>query len=88
MKQLALELIRIYQCTISQATPPSCRFTPTCSHYSYEAIERFGLARGIWLTVKRLARCNPFNRGGYDPIPEAAPGHQRHSDTLEAAAGE
>lgn len=88
MKQLALELIKLYQCTVSQATPPSCRFTPTCSHYAYEAIERFGLHRGMWLTVKRLARCNPFNRGGYDPVPEAMSEHQHHPSPLEATASE
>lgn len=84
MKQLALELIKLYQCTISRVTPPSCRFTPTCSHYSYEAIERFGMARGIWLTVKRLARCNPFNSGGYDPVPQTTPKRQQPVGPTEA----
>jgi putative membrane protein insertion efficiency factor len=88
MKQLTLELIRLYQSTISRVTPPSCRFTPTCSHYACEAIERFGLAHGTWLTVKRLARCNPFNPGGYDPVPEATPGHRCHSNIMEATEGE
>jgi putative membrane protein insertion efficiency factor len=76
MKQAALELIRLYQSTISQVTPPSCRFTPTCSHYAIEAIERFGLLKGSWMTAKRLARCNPFNKGGYDPVPMGM--HNRH----------
>ncbi|MBI2857426.1 MAG: membrane protein insertion efficiency factor YidD [Chloroflexi bacterium] len=69
MKTLALALIRTYQRTISRATPPSCRFVPTCSQYAVEAIEKFGLSHGCWLTVKRLARCNPFTAGGVDPVP-------------------
>ncbi|MDO8473762.1 MAG: membrane protein insertion efficiency factor YidD [Dehalococcoidia bacterium] len=69
MKRLALKLIKCYQRTISQATPPSCRFVPTCSHYGYEAIDKFGLLKGGWMTVKRIGRCNPFNPGGYDPVP-------------------
>jgi hypothetical protein len=69
MKQLTLDLIKLYQTTISEVTPHSCRFQPTCSHYACEAIERYGLARGIWLAAKRLARCNPLSKGGYDPVP-------------------
>ncbi len=67
--RLVLRLIRLYQQTISQVTPPSCRFIPSCSEYGYQAIEKHGLLRGGWLTVKRLVRCNPFNPGGYDPVP-------------------
>ena len=70
MRSLLLGLIRIYQLTISRVLPPSCRFTPSCSHYGYEAIERYGAIRGGWLAVKRIARCHPFNPGGYDPVPE------------------
>jgi len=69
MRQLALDLIKLYQDTVSRVTPHSCRFQPTCSHYASKAIERHGLAQGSWLAVKRLARCNPFSRGGYDPVP-------------------
>jgi hypothetical protein len=69
MKRLALALIRFYQRNISPGRPPACRFQPTCSQYGHEAIERYGLLRGGWLTLWRLARCNPFNRGGYDPVP-------------------
>jgi len=70
MKRLALALIRLYQLTISQVLPSSCRFSPTCSQYTYESIDRYGIFKGIWLGIKRLARCNPLNEGGYDPISE------------------
>jgi len=69
MKRLALELIRLYQSTLSQVMPRNCRFTPTCSQYTYEAISKFGLFKGVWLGVRRIARCQPFNLGGYDPVP-------------------
>ncbi|MCX6003228.1 MAG: membrane protein insertion efficiency factor YidD [Chloroflexi bacterium] len=69
MKEFALKLIKLYQFTISQSLPSSCRFTPTCSQYTYEAINRYGIFKGIWLGTKRIARCNPFNAGGYDPVP-------------------
>ncbi|MBI3978246.1 MAG: membrane protein insertion efficiency factor YidD [Chloroflexi bacterium] len=68
-RRVALGAIRLYQNTISRVSPPSCRFEPSCSHYSYEAIERYGVRRGGWLAVKRIVRCNPFNAGGYDPVP-------------------
>jgi len=61
--------IRFYQKGISPLTPPSCRFHPTCSQYGLEAVQRYGAARGSWLTVRRLARCHPFCKGGYDPVP-------------------
>lgn len=69
MKKLALAMIRLYQRTISQALPPSCRFRPSCSQYTYEAISRYGIVRGIWLGVGRLSRCHPLHAGGYDPVP-------------------
>ena len=68
MKGFALSLIRFYQRTLSQLAGPSCRFIPSCSEYAYQAIERHGLVRGGWKAVKRLARCHPFNPGGYDPV--------------------
>lgn len=70
MKRLALGLIRLYQLTISRVLPASCRFSPTCSQYTYAAISRFGLVKGIGLGAKRLARCHPFHEGGYDPVPD------------------
>jgi len=69
MKYIVLKLIRLYQITISQATPHSCRFTPTCSEYTSEAIAEYGVIKGVWLGIKRLARCHPFHEGGYDPVP-------------------
>jgi putative membrane protein insertion efficiency factor len=69
MKHLLLGLIRLYQMTLSKMLPPSCRFTPSCSHYGYEAIAKYGAIKGGWLAVKRVARCHPFNPGGYDPVP-------------------
>ena len=68
MKKIAIMLIRLYQMTISQVTSPSCRFVPSCSQYGLEAIERYGLVKGGWMTAKRIARCHPFNPGGYDPV--------------------
>ena len=69
MKWLALLLIRIYQNTLSVWLPPSCRFTPSCSQYGYEAIQKYGVLKGGWLAAKRISRCHPFNPGGYDPVP-------------------
>ena len=69
MKYLFMGLIRLYQMTLSKLLPPSCRFTPSCSHYGYEAIQKYGAIKGGWLAVKRVARCHPFNPGGYDPVP-------------------
>ncbi|QQA01062.1 membrane protein insertion efficiency factor YidD [Treponema peruense] len=62
-------LIRFYQVFISPLFPPSCRFTPTCSQYAMEAIRKHGPLKGFYLAVKRIIRCNPFNKGGYDPVP-------------------
>jgi putative membrane protein insertion efficiency factor len=64
----ALWLIRLYRRLVSPMLPPSCRFYPTCSEYAYEAIDRYGLLRGGLLALGRVARCHPFNPGGYDPV--------------------
>ena len=69
VRSLALSAIRLYQVTLSQLSPPACRYVPSCSHYGYEAISRHGLVKGGWLAAKRIARCNPFQPGGYDPVP-------------------
>lgn len=64
-----LRAIRWYMRRISPATPPSCRFIPTCSQYALEAVEKHGAWRGFWMAVWRVLRCNPFGKGGYDPVP-------------------
>lgn len=70
MKKILLRLIRFYQKKISPNTPPACKYYPTCSQYGYEAIERFGALKGSALTIWRILRCNPFSKGGYDPVPQ------------------
>ena len=69
MRSIYLNMIRLYQKTLSRVLPPSCRFVPSCSQYSYEAIARYGVWRGGWLAARRITRCHPFNPGGYDPVP-------------------
>jgi putative membrane protein insertion efficiency factor len=70
MKKIILLLIRFYQKYISIFLGKNCRFYPTCSAYTYEAIEKFGVIKGIYLGVKRILKCHPFHPGGYDPVPE------------------
>lgn len=70
MKRLFLALISFYRRSVSPYMPPRCRFTPTCSAYAYEAIHKYGAAKGGWLALKRLCRCHPFYKGDYyDPVP-------------------
>ena len=69
MKYLFIFLIKVYQRTLSRVMPPSCRFYPSCSEYGVQALQKYGIFKGGWLTVKRIARCHPFNPGGYDPVP-------------------
>lgn len=65
-----LALIRLYQKVVSPSLPPdTCRFYPTCSHYGYQAIYKYGVFKGTAMAVWRVLRCNPFNPGGYDPVP-------------------
>jgi putative membrane protein insertion efficiency factor len=66
---VCVAMIRGYQRYISRYTPPSCRFEPTCSNYTLQAIEIHGVIRGIWLGSGRILRCHPFHPGGYDPVP-------------------
>ena len=70
MKNLCLALIGFYQRFISPCTPPTCRFTPTCSDYAKQAIVKYGACKGTWLALKRICRCHPFYKGDpYDPVP-------------------
>ena len=69
LKRFLMAGIRFYRGYVSPLTPPSCRFEPTCSAYALEAVEKYGAARGSWLTLRRLLRCQPFCKGGYDPVP-------------------
>lgn len=69
MKKICIAMIRFYQRHISPLTPPACRFTPTCSQYTLEAIEKYGTLKGCWLGLKRICRCHPWGGSGYDPVP-------------------
>lgn len=69
MKTVLLSFIRMYQRFISPLFPPTCRYQPTCSQYGMEAIQYHGIMKGTWLTVKRISRCHPFHKGGFDPVP-------------------
>ena len=68
-RRVFLLLIRFYQYGISPHFPPCCRYFPSCSAYAYEAVEKFGPINGLFLALKRVLRCHPFHRGGYDPVP-------------------
>lgn len=69
MRKFLIFLIKIYRKFISPLKPPSCRFYPTCSMYAIEAIEKYGAIKGSYLAIKRILRCHPLNKGGYDPVP-------------------
>ncbi|MCH5242507.1 MAG: membrane protein insertion efficiency factor YidD [Muribaculaceae bacterium] len=69
MKHLLIYLVKFYQCAISPHFPAACRYTPTCSTYAVEALQKHGVIKGSWLTVKRIARCHPWGGSGYDPVP-------------------
>lgn len=68
MKYIFLFLIKIYRNFISPLTPPSCRFYPTCSEYSYESIKKHGVVKGGWYSIVRISKCHPWHPGGYDPV--------------------
>ena len=69
MARVLIAFIRGYQIVLSPLLGKNCRFHPTCSHYAVEAIQKYGAVRGVWYAVRRIARCHPFNAGGYDPVP-------------------
>ena len=68
-QKISIGLIRFYQRYISPLTGPTCRFHPTCSHYTLQAIEKYGTFKGGWLGLRRILRCHPFHPGGHDPVP-------------------
>ena len=70
MKYVLVKIIRFYQLAISPLFPASCRFYPTCSNYTIEAINKHGAIKGIFLGIIRILKCHPFHKGGYDPVPE------------------
>jgi putative membrane protein insertion efficiency factor len=77
-RRLAIALVRVYQLMISPMLGPTCRFSPSCSHYACACLRDHGMVRGSWLTLRRLSRCHPWHSGGYDPPPPS----------LDAGAGE
>ena len=77
-------LIRFYQVAISPWTPPTCRYTPTCSEYALEAVEVHGAGKGGWLAIRRIFSCHPWGGKGYDPVPPARASHQ---DELKTTSG-
>ena len=68
MKYLVLDLLGVYKAMVSPFLPPACRFEPTCSEYAKQAVEKYGALKGTWLGVKRILRCQPFCKGGHDPV--------------------
>jgi putative membrane protein insertion efficiency factor len=69
IRKTAVGLIVVYQRLISPLLGPACRYEPSCSEYTRQAIERYGVGKGTWMGIKRIARCHPFHPGGYDPVP-------------------
>jgi putative membrane protein insertion efficiency factor len=68
VNKLFISLLRLYKRVISPMLPPACRFTPTCSEYAIEALEKKGLLKAVWMTMVRISKCHPFHPGGYDPV--------------------
>jgi len=68
MQQILILTLRAYKSLVSPLLPSACRFSPTCSEYMQEAIAKHGVARGVWMGIRRLLRCHPFHAGGYDPV--------------------
>ena len=70
MRHILLSALRFYKAQVSPVLPPACRYTPTCSEYAIEAVDRYGAGRGSVMAIRRVLACNPFARGGYDPVPQ------------------
>ncbi len=69
MKSILIAIVKFYRKEISPLRKPCCRFSPTCSEYALEAIEKYGAMKGAWLALRRFLKCHPFHKGGYDPVP-------------------
>lgn len=87
VQHVVLTLIRFYQRWISAMFPPRCRFIPTCSSYTIEAIETFGIGKGLWLGITRLLRCHPWGKAGYDPVPEKSCSRHAEADNTNNSSG-
>jgi putative membrane protein insertion efficiency factor len=70
MRKLIVAVLRLYKVMLSPLLPSACRYYPSCSEYMRQAVEKYGVARGLWMGAKRLLRCHPFHAGGLDPVPE------------------
>ena len=79
MQKLVSSCIKFYQRWISPAFPPHCRYTPSCSEYTFEAVQKFGTVRGVLMGLRRLLRCHPLHPGGYDPVPESTDEKQKNT---------
>jgi len=69
MRRVVILVLKVYKVAISPLLPSCCRYYPTCSQYMMDAVQHYGVGRGVWLGLKRLGRCHPFHEGGYDPVP-------------------
>lgn len=83
MRSLFIGVIKLYQILISPLLGPNCRFHPTCSHYAIEAIARYGVLKGGYLSVRRLIKCQPLHEGGLDPVPEKNDKHSHIDENIE-----
>jgi len=87
LKRVLISLIKAYQRYLSPHLPASCRFYPSCSEYSLQAIEKYGSAKGLWLSFRRLIKCNPLHPGGYDPLIKEPPKKAEGSDLIIEKSG-